>query len=301
MIDTVIAGFRKAARRRMSASTSEASDNIVHPTCRVKRLPLAAQPAPLHVLRQGTADVGHFDSSPYSLSAHTSTRSSSTETLLVQVVLVTLTLMLIMSPMMLSLILIGPLTSFPPMLPKAPVPPVSSKRDSGSSFGATLPTVTARSTRAPRAVAHAICIVERRIRSVEIKSLNMKVAFVLALTVALLVCNVSVTKGAAIPGFGGLPDLANMGHGFGAKIGNIIKGNTYDGLERALRKISVPGRGKAHSSAESDDDSDGDSDSSMFVFSGKQLEQLITMLQEPQSGAPKQQAVPFAAIDNSVD
>ncbi|KFB47080.1 VTC2-like protein [Anopheles sinensis] len=144
---------------------------------------------------------------------------------------------------------------------------------------------------------------------VKIEPFKMKVVLVLAVSLVLLVGDVpSIAVGSPIPGFAGLPDLGNLGHGFGmAKIGNIIKGNTYDGLERALKKISLKDRKAPRSSDESGTDSDGDGESSMFGFSGKQFEQLISMLQESQSGAQKQQqaapagAFPLAAIDNSVD
>uniref|UniRef100_A0A182MV09 Secreted protein n=1 Tax=Anopheles culicifacies TaxID=139723 RepID=A0A182MV09_9DIPT len=116
--------------------------------------------------------------------------------------------------------------------------------------------------------------------------------------VALLVANVSITSGSPLPGMGGIPDFANMGHGFGAKISNIIKGNTYDGLERAMRKLS---QYQQNPSPQSTVDSDGDSDeSAVFGFSGKQFEQLLAMLEQSKQPA-QHDAVPFATIDNSVD
>uniref|UniRef100_A0A182QZC3 Uncharacterized protein n=1 Tax=Anopheles farauti TaxID=69004 RepID=A0A182QZC3_9DIPT len=122
-----------------------------------------------------------------------------------------------------------------------------------------------------------------------------------ALTLAALLAVILLVDGSPIPGLAGLPDLPGMGHGFGAKISNIIKGNTYDGLERAMKKLSSR---RSHRSSSESNESDADG-SAMFGLSGKQFEQLISMLQQSKQGAPEQQpnpigAVPFAAIDNKV-
>uniref|UniRef100_A0A182SNL4 Secreted protein n=1 Tax=Anopheles maculatus TaxID=74869 RepID=A0A182SNL4_9DIPT len=135
--------------------------------------------------------------------------------------------------------------------------------------------------------------------------MKLVVANALALVLVLVVSHVAITVGSPLPGLGGMPDFASMGHAFGAKIGNIIKGNTYDQYERVMKKL--PQYRHKHSS-ESSADSDGDSgESPMFGFSGKQFEQLLAMLQQSkqdgQGGQPTGMGdpIPFAAIDNSVD
>uniref|UniRef100_A0A6E8WBC2 Uncharacterized protein n=1 Tax=Anopheles coluzzii TaxID=1518534 RepID=A0A6E8WBC2_ANOCL len=129
------------------------------------------------------------------------------------------------------------------------------------------------------------------------------VSFVVA---ALLVAaNVPSATGSPLPGLGGMPaDFAGLGHGFGAQISNIIKGNTYDQFERVMRKLSKSGR---KSSSESGDVSSAESDS-LFGIGGSQFGQLLEMLQQQMArqqgqdaGEQPGNAVPFAAIDNSVD
>lgn len=136
------------------------------------------------------------------------------------------------------------------------------------------------------------------------KSFKMKVALLVALSVVLLLGEVSDSRGSPIPAIPGLSDLSQLGQSFGmAKIGNLIKGDSYDGaVDRAMSKLS---RKRHHRSAGSDEDSDGsDGGSPFFAFSAKQLEQLISTLQkqsetdnQPQPAA----IVPSAVIGNSVD
>uniref|UniRef100_A0A182U2A5 Uncharacterized protein n=1 Tax=Anopheles melas TaxID=34690 RepID=A0A182U2A5_9DIPT len=131
------------------------------------------------------------------------------------------------------------------------------------------------------------------------------VSFVVA---ALLVAaNVPSATGFPLPGLGSMPaDFAALGHGFGAHISNIIKGNTYDQFERVMRKLSKSA-GSRRSSKESEDVSSAESDSS-FGIGGAQFGQLLEMLQQQMArqqgqdaGKHTGNAVPFAAIDNSVD
>lgn len=146
------------------------------------------------------------------------------------------------------------------------------------------------------------------VRSKLLKMKDRSAATILiAIVVAalLVAANVPSATGSPLPGLGGMPaDFAGLGHGFGAQISNIIKGNTYDQFERVMRSLSKSGR---RSSSESVDVSSAESDSS-FGIGGAQFGQLLEMLQQQMArqqgqdaGEHPGNAVPFAAIDNSVD